>query len=178
IGRAREDPSTRGAHISMSARVMELGALEIVADVAPGAIPVDAAVDLELGTLPLPPLNDFLRGRFGVDISTGTVAIDADFDVRGGHLSGTVTPHVRDVRVLGRDETELQRPLRELMLDRRLRKLDGVALELEHDVRFSVVRELPAVLLLAALHAQPAPRPKLVPPWKARRRAQARAPTK
>lgn len=178
IGRAREDPSTRGAHVSLTGRVMQLGALEIVADVAPGAIPLDAAVALELGTLPLPPLNDLLRGRFGVDISTGTVAIDADFDVEGGHLSGTVTPHVHDVRVLGPDETEMQRPLRELMLDRRLRKLDDVTLVLEHDVRFSVVRELPAVLLLAALHAQPAPRPKLVSPWKARKRARLAGATK
>ncbi|MBC8069532.1 MAG: DUF748 domain-containing protein [Deltaproteobacteria bacterium] len=171
IGRARVDGSTRGATLAGSARFMDLSALTLDVAMTPGSVPLDASVHLAVETVELAQLNELLHGRFGIDISTGTMALTADFDAQDGKLRGTVAPVIRDVRVLGKGETELLHPVRELMLERRLTKLDGAALELDYQVRFNLMRELPGAMLSAALNAEKVPQHKVLPAWRVRAKA-------
>ncbi len=153
LGRARAGKVLRAARLKAQAKVMDLSPLAVVAEFSPGAVPLDAALRLQLDPLPLSELNDLLRGRMGIDITGGTLAVDGDFDVRGGQLRGTLTPQLPGVRVIGMAETEFQRPIREFMLERRLRKLDAKTIEVDYAVQESLVRELPGALLSAALRA-------------------------
>lgn len=153
LGRAREHEGRRGATLVGSGRVMDLSALTIAIDFTPGVVELDAAARLRLEPLPLRDLNQLLAGRLGVDVSSGTLALTADLEAHDGHLQGRITPRLDDVRVLGVDEREVEHPVRELMLERRLRKLDGATLTLDRRVRTSVLRELPAALMSGARHA-------------------------
>ena len=150
LGRARAREGRRGAKLVGSARVMDLSELTIEIDFTPGVVNLDAVAQLRLAPLSLGELNQLLEGRLGFDVSSGTLALAADLDAHDGRLRGTVTPALRDVRVLGRDEDEVEHPVRELLLEGRLRKLDGTTLTLDHRVRTSVLRELPAALMAAA----------------------------
>lgn len=154
LGRARVGAARRGATLVGRARVMDLSPLAIDAEFSPGVVPLDVAVRINLDPLPLDQLNELLRGRFGVDISSGTLALVVDLDAHDDNLRGTVTPALRRVRVLGKREIEVDHPLRELLLERRLRRLDDVALKLDYRVRKNLLRELPGALLSAALHAE------------------------
>lgn len=154
LGRAKVREGRRGATLVGSARVMDLSALTLELEFTPGVVDLDAAIRLRLAPLPLRDLNRLMEGRLGIDISSGTLALVADLDVHDGHLRGTVTPALRRVRVLGVHETEVVHPVRELLLERRLRKLDGTTLTLDHRVRTSVLRELPAALMSAARRAR------------------------
>jgi hypothetical protein len=149
LGRAKLDADRRGAKLVGRGRAMDLSALEIEIEFVPGVVDLDAAIRLRLDPLPLPDLNRLLEGRLGIDVSSGTLALAADLDAHDGRLKGTVTPTLRGVRVLGVDEIEMDHPVRELMLERRLRKLDGATLTLDRRVRTSVLRELPAALMSA-----------------------------
>ena len=154
LGRAKVGDQRRGATLVGRARVMDLSPLAIDAEFSPGVVPLDLTVRINLDPLPLDQLNEVLRGRLGVDISTGTLALVVDLDAHDDHLRGTVTPALRQVRVLGKREIEVDHPLRELLLERRMRRLDGVALKLDYRVRKNLLRELPGALLSAALHAE------------------------
>jgi len=154
LGRAKIHAKRRGATLTARARVMDLSPLAIDAMFSPGVVPLDLAVRIHLDPLPLDQLNELLRGRFGVDISAGTLGLAVDLDAHEDHLVGTVTPALRHVRVLGSREIEVDHPLRELLLERRLRRLDDVALKLDYRVRKNLLRELPGALLSAALHAE------------------------
>jgi hypothetical protein len=154
LGRAKAREGRRGATLVGSARVMDSSALTLELEFSPGKSDLDAGIRLRLAPLPLRDLNLLMEGRLGVDVSSGTLALTADLDVYDGHLRGTVTPSLRDVRVLGVDEIEFEHPLREFLLERRLRKLDGTTLTLDHRVRTSVLRELPSALMHAARRAR------------------------
>lgn len=154
VGRAKAQGGRRGATLAGTARVMDLSALELEIQFTPGVVDLDAAIRLRLAALPLPELNQLLEGRLGIDVSSGTLALATDLEVHEGWLRGTVVPKLRDVRVLGFDELEVQRPIRELLLERRLSELDGTRLTLDHHVRRSVLRDLPAALLAAIRHAR------------------------
>lgn len=154
LGRAQVGTKRRDATLVGRARVMGLSPLAIDAAFSPGVVPLDVAMRIHLDPLPLAELNELLTGRLGVDVSAGTLGLAADLDVHADRLRGTVTPALRRVRVLGRRETEIDHPLRELLLERRLRRLDGVALKLDYRVRKNLLPELPGALLSAALHAE------------------------
>lgn len=154
LGRARVEAARRGATLTGRARVMDLSPLSLDAAFSPGVVPLDLALTLRLAPLRLDQLNALLRGRLGVDVSAGTLGLVADLDVHDDHVQGTITPALQGVRVLGSHELEIDHPLRELLLERRLRRLDGVDLELDYHVRENLVRELPGALLSAALHAR------------------------
>lgn len=154
IGRAKAETVGRGATLVGSARVMDFSALTLEIQFSPGQVDLDADMRLRLEPLPLRHLNVVLRGRAGIDFTSGTLAIAADLDVHDGQLRGTVTPSLRDVRVLGEYETEVEHPVREFFLERKLRQLDGTTLTLDHRVRTSVLRELPSALMSAARHAR------------------------
>jgi len=154
IGRAKTREARRAATLVGSARAMDASALALEIEFTPGLVDLDAAIRLRLEPLPLRDLNVLLRGRLGVDVDSGTLAFTADLDVRDGHLRGTVEPVLRDVLVMGPNETEFEHPLREFLLERQLKKLDGTTLELDARVHTSVVRELPSALMSAARRAR------------------------
>lgn len=154
VGRAKAQGGRRGATLGGTAKVMGLSALALEIQFTPGVVDLDAAIRLRLAPLPLPELNRLLQGRLGVDVSSGTLALATDLEVHEGHLRGTLVPTLHGVRVLGVDEREVLHPVRELLLERRLSKLDGARLTLDYRVRRSVLRDLPAALLSAARHAQ------------------------
>jgi hypothetical protein len=132
---------------------MDISPLDIEAELSPGVVPIDAAVRLQLEPLPLRELNDLLRARLQIDVTGGTLALDTVLDAHGGHVQGTVRLAMPGIAVIGSKEVEFQRPIREFMLERRLRKLDGRALGVDYRVHESLLRELPEALLFAALHA-------------------------
>lgn len=154
LGRARTGDARRAAPLRASARVMDISSLRVEADLSPGAVPIDASVRLEMDALPLRELNDVLRARMQVDVTGGTLAVEAELDVFEGRAQGSVSPSLPGITVIGSRETEFQKPLRELMLERRLRKLDGRSLAVDFVVpEDGLLRELPSALLAAALHA-------------------------
>jgi len=150
LGRAKAHADRRGAKLVGRGRVMDLSALELEIEFTPGVVDLDAAMRLRLDPLPLRELDRLIEGRLGVDVSSGTLALVADLDAHDGRLQGTITPVLDEVRVLGVDEQQVIHPVRELMLERRLRTLDGATLTLDRHVRTSVLRELPAALMSAA----------------------------
>jgi len=154
LGRARADTVRRAAPLVASARVMDISGLRVEADLSPGAIPIDASVRLHMDPLPLHELNDLLRGRMQIDVTGGTLAVEADLDAYEGRVRGTVSPALPGITVIGPKETEFQRPIREIMLERRLRKLDGKSLAVDYQVQESLLRELPGALFFAGLHAE------------------------
>ncbi len=109
---------------------------------------------MRLEPLRLRDLNVLLAERFGIDVDHGTLGFTAELDVEAGRLRGTVLPELHRVRVLGNDETDFDHPIREFLVERRLKKLDGTTLELDHRIRTSVLRELPTALLSARRRAR------------------------
>lgn len=154
IGRARVGTARRAASFVAHASVMDISPLDIEAELSPGVVPIDATVRLQLEPLPLRELNDLLRSRLQIDVTGGTLAIDTTFDAYRGHVQGTVRLAMPGIAVIGSKEVEFQRPIREFMLERRLRKLDDRALKVDYRVYESLLRELPEALLSAALHAE------------------------
>jgi hypothetical protein len=153
IGRALVGGKRRGATLEGRARAMGLSQLTLDAMYTPGTIDLDASMRLHLEPLALDQLNDLLRASLKVDVSRGTLGLTADMDVLEGHMRGTVTPELRRIQVLGSQEQEIAHPVRELILERRLQRLDGVPLKLDYHVRNNLLRELPGALLSAAMRA-------------------------
>lgn len=154
LGRARATPARRDATLSARASMMGTSPLKLELAFSPGAAPLDGELDLSLAPMPLTRLNGLLRSRLGVDFSAGTLGLVAELDAKDGRVTGTVTPDLDAVTVLGRRETEVDRPLRELLVERRLRRLDGDRLVIELDSEGELSRELPRALLSAALQAR------------------------
>lgn len=154
IGRAREGTTRRAATLVADASVMDISDLHVEAELSPGAIPIDATVRLHLDPLPLRQLDDLLGARLQIDVTGGTLALDTALDAYDGHVQGKVSLALPGIAVIGSKEVDFQRPIREFMLERRLRKLDGRSLRVDYRVQESLLRELPEALLFAALHAE------------------------
>lgn len=154
LGRARVDTVRRAAPLEARGRVMDISPLTVEAHLSPGAVPIDASVRLHMDPLPLRELNDLLRARMQIDVTGGTLAVTAELDAYEGRVHGTVNPNLRRIAVIGSKEIEFQRPIREFMLERRLRKLEGKSLAVDFVVEQSLLRELPSALFFAALHAE------------------------
>ncbi|MEZ4454628.1 MAG: DUF748 domain-containing protein [Nannocystaceae bacterium] len=152
LGRARAAHQRRGARVTAEAQIMGEGPVRLDMALSPGAQPLDAAIALHVDALPLARLNPLARARFGVDVSAGTLGLEAALDARGGRLKGTITPALADVVVLGSHEDDVDHPLRELLLERRLGKLDGATLELDVESD-DLLQALPGALLSAVLRA-------------------------
>lgn len=149
--RARE---RRGATLSATARVMGDSALKLEMTWSPAAAPPDAEIRLSLEPLPLARLNALARARAGVDFSRGRFGFAAELDARSGRLRGSIVPEFDDVVVLGTREREVDRPLREWLLERRLKKLDGRAIALDLELGDDLPRALRAALLSAVRAAR------------------------
>ena len=149
LARAAPDPGSRSARVSARALAMGESPLKIDAAFAPGGERLDGALHLALAPVQMVRLNGLLRSRFGIDVSSGSLGLTAELDARDGRMTGTVTPALSDVRVLGESEIDITHPLRELFVERRLRRLDGVHLRLAVDTGPDLMKDLPGALLRA-----------------------------
>jgi hypothetical protein len=149
LARAAREPGSRGATVSARALVMGESPLKVDVAFTPGGSPVDGEVHLALAPVQMSRLNGLLRSRFGIDVSTGTLGLTADLDARDGAVTGTVTPKLANVSVLGSKETDITRPLRELLIEIQLKRLDGVRLRLAVDAGPDMLKNLPGALLRA-----------------------------
>lgn len=154
LARGAEEPDARGAHVSASALVVGEAPLKVEADYAPGGEALDGELRVTLAPVGLVRFNGLLRDRFGIDVSSGSLGLTAVLDARGGKITGTLTPELDDVIVLGSREEDVTHPLRELIVGRRLRKLDGVHLQLELGPGPDLLQQLPGALLRAVREAR------------------------
>ncbi|MEZ4383272.1 MAG: DUF748 domain-containing protein [Nannocystaceae bacterium] len=146
-------PGGEPAKVTLAAQIVGGGALAADLRLAPRAEPVEGALSLHLGATPLATLNPITRHVAGIDASAGTVAVDIEATISNGEARATILPSLRDVEFLGADEN-YDRPLRELMLGARLRRLDGEALHLQAPaMTMEELRAgLPGALLKAAMN--------------------------
>ncbi len=149
LARARREPGTRGATLTARALVTSESSLSVEAAFSPGSEALDGELRLTLAPVQLTRLNGLLRSNFGVDVSSGTLGLVAEFDARAGHLTGAVTPALSDVTVLGMKEQDITHPLRELLIELRLKRLDGVRLPLDIHAQQDLLRKIPRALLAA-----------------------------
>ena len=153
LARPQGAADTRWA--SLAAHALVMGGSRLAASLAftPGSSPLDGELDLTLTPIDLTRLNGLLRSRLGIDVSTGTLGLSARFDTHDGHVTGTLTPALRKIIVLGRDELAITRPVRELFIERRLQRLDGVPVPFNLRIQENLLQELPGALLKAILKA-------------------------
>lgn len=149
LARAATAPDRRGATVSARALVMGESPLKVDAAFTPGASPIDGELNLALAPIQLARLNGLLRSRFGIDVSAGTLGLTADLDAQDGQVTGTLTPSLSEVSVLGMKEADITRPLLELLIELRLKRLDGVPLQIEVDTGPEMLKNLPGALLQA-----------------------------
>ena len=149
LARAATDPERRGATLSARALVMGESTLKVDAAFTPGASPIDGELHLALAPIQLARLNGLLRSRFSIDVSTGTLGLSADLDAQDGQVTGTLTPSLSEVSVLGVKEADITRPLLELLIELRLKRLDAVPLQIEVDTGPEMLKNLPVALLQA-----------------------------
>lgn len=154
LARESRPSERRGATLSATARVMGDSALKLEMAWSPAATPLDAEIRLNLEPLPLARLNALARARAGIDFSTGQFAFDAELDARSGRMKGSIIPEFDAVSVLGTREREVDRPLREWLLERRLKKLDGRTIALDFEIGDDLPRALRAALLSAVRAAR------------------------
>lgn len=169
LARARKTPGRRDA--TVMARGLASGASPLTLDAAfsPGSPTLDGALHLALAPVHLTQLNGLLRSNFGVDVSSGTLGLAVELDVRADHLTGAITPTLSDVSVLGVKEEDMTHPLRELLIELRLKRLDGVRLALDVHASRDLLQKLPRALLGAIRDASGRPS------GRAGRRARSRA---
>lgn len=131
MARVLSAPGQREASIEASG--LALGATPVATTVRyePASVQGNSHFELTVGALPLTKLNPLARTHAEFDSSSGTVALDAVFDVRGGRVAAAVELAVDHVQIIGKDERHIEHPLREFMLERRIRDLDGKRLEVE-----------------------------------------------
>ncbi len=154
LARAARDPGSRGATVSARALVMGESSLEVDVAFTPGGPSIDGELHLALAPIELARLNGLLRSRFGIDVSTGSLGLTADLDAAGGAVTGTLTPKLKQVSVLGVKEMDITHPLRELLVERQLKRLDGVPLQLAVDTGPDMLKDLPGALLRAIRQAR------------------------
>ena len=154
LARAAGDPGSRGATVSARALVMGESSLKVDVAFTPGGPEIDGELHLALAPVQMARLNGLLRSRFGIDVSAGTLGLTADLDARKGAVTGTITPKLADVSVLGAKEMDITHPLRELLIERQLSRLDGVHLRLEVDAGPEMLGDLPGALLRAIREAR------------------------
>jgi len=129
-------PGQRGATIEASGRALGVTPVEVSVQYEPASEQGNSHFELDVGPLPLPKLNPLTRTHAEFDASSGTVGLDASFDTRGGKVVAEVELDVADVRLIGESEQDIEHPLREFMLGRRLRGLDGKRLRVEFSRNF------------------------------------------
>lgn len=131
MARTLSAPGERGASIEASGLALGVTPVEVHVQYEPASQQGNSHFELEVGPLPLAKLNPLARTHAEFDASSGTVALDAVFDTRAGRVAADVQLDVEDVRLIGEDEADLEHPLREFILGRRIRDLDGKRVEVE-----------------------------------------------
>jgi len=110
--------------IDLSAKVVQGGVLTSKLRLRPQVTPPEGHFELQLSKTPLAPLNPVSRRYAQIDSSSGSVSVDLRTTLRDGIADSVITAKFDDVELLGKGEQH-KRPLREFMLGRRLRTLDG-----------------------------------------------------
>lgn len=154
LARSPREPGARGAQISARALVMGESPLKVDVAFAAGSEALDGELRLALAPVQLARFNGLLRSRFGIDVSSGSLGLTADLDARRGQVTGTVTPALSDVSVLGVAEQNITHPLRELLVERRLKRLDGIPLRLELGPGPDLLQQVPNALRRALRDAR------------------------
>lgn len=142
-------PGQRAASIEAHGLALGVTPVDLFVQYEPASEQGNSHFELEVGALPLPELNPLARTHAGFDASSGTIGLEAVFDTRGGRVSAEVELDVADVQIIGDDERDLEHPVREFMLGRRIRGLDGKRLEVEfaRDYESGVLRQVGMELL-------------------------------
>jgi hypothetical protein len=123
---SRELSARRPAHVSFHARAQRSGRAAGELEIDPFAARPDFRLKLELVSLQLPELDDFLRAYAGVDAERGQLDVYSEVVSRDGRFDGWVEPLLRDLDVLRvEEEATQQNPLATLW-----EALVGIAAEL------------------------------------------------
>ena len=101
---SRDLSARRPAQIDMRARAQRSGRVAAEVSLNPFAEVPDGRLRLEVASLQLPELNDFLRAYVGVDAERGRFDLVSEVVSEGGRFEGYVEPLLQDVDVLRIDE--------------------------------------------------------------------------
>ncbi len=148
--------------LEVSANLVQGGRLTSKLRLRPRVVPPEGRFELQLSKTPLAPLNPVSRRYAQIDSSSGSVAVDLVARLRDGVARSVITAKFDNVELLGEGEQH-RRPLREFMVGRRLRALDGKPIEVAVPAAtLDEFREaLPRTLLRAVLDASKTEPPDL-----------------
>ncbi len=155
------DPSApEPLSVEVSANLVQGGRVTSKLRLRPRVIPPEGRFELRLTKTPLAPLNPVSRRYAQIDSSSGSISVDLAATLRDGVARSSITAKFDDVELLGVGEQH-RRPLREFMVGRRLRALDGKPIEVEVPAAtLDEFREaLPRTLIRAVLDASKTERP-------------------
>jgi hypothetical protein len=103
--------AARPAHVSLAARVQHSGRVAVELEIDPLAARPDFRMELEVASVQLAELNDFLRAYAGVDAERGRFDLTSRVVSDDGRFDGYVEPLLRDVDVLKLDQEAKQQGL-------------------------------------------------------------------
>lgn len=165
--------------VDVSARLVKGGTLTSRLRLRPRVNPPEGRFELSLSETPLVPLNPVTRRYAQIDSSSGSVKVDISARFGAGTAKSVILARFDDVELLGDGERH-RRPLRELMIERRLKELNGKPIWVEvpaatlADFRDAFPRTLVRAVLDASRTTRPARRELGA---RATRREQQRRPT-
>ncbi|MEZ4380824.1 MAG: DUF748 domain-containing protein [Nannocystaceae bacterium] len=146
--------------VDVSAKVVNGGELASKLRLRPRVVPPQGRFEFTLSKTPLVPLNPVARRYAQIDSSSGAVAVDLAASLDDGLALSVIVATFEDLELLGAGEQH-RRPLRELMIERRLRELNGKPIFVEAPA--STLEEfrdtLPRTLVRAVLDASKSSRP-------------------
>jgi len=155
------DPSApEPLSVEVTANLVQGGRLTSKLRLRPRVVPPEGRFELQLSKTPLAPLNPVSRRYAQIDSSSGSVSVELAARLGDGVARSVITAKFDNVELLGEGEQH-RRPLREFMVGRRLRALDGKPIEVE--VPAATLDEfrdaLPRTLIRAVLDASKTERP-------------------
>ena len=146
--------------VDVSATLVNGGELTSRLRLRPRVSPPEGLFEFSLTETPLVPLNPVARRYAQIDSSSGSVAVDIAARLGSGTALSVILAKFDDIELLGEGEQH-RRPLRELMIERRLKALDGKPIWVE--VPAATLTEFrdtfPRTLVRAVLDASKTTRP-------------------
>ncbi|MCA9637215.1 MAG: DUF748 domain-containing protein, partial [Myxococcales bacterium] len=146
--------------VDVSARLVDGGTLTSRLRLRPRVSPPEGRFELSLSETPLVPLNPVARRHAQIDASSGSVEVDVSARLGEGVAKSVIVAKFPDVELLGAGEQH-RRPLRELMIERRLKELNGKPIWVEAPATtLAEFRDtFPRILIRALLDASKTARP-------------------
>ncbi len=128
LGR-RVDPSAPEPFaVELSANIVRGGTIRSKLHLRPQATPPEGRFELQLSETQLALLNPVSRRYAQIDSSKGSISLDLTATLKDGVARSVIIAKLDNVELLGAGEQH-RRPLRELLVGRRLRTLDGKPIE-------------------------------------------------